>query len=176
MISEGSRLPDALFRVITDDGPAEMPSSEIFPGKTVLLFGVPGAFTPTCNVNHLPGYLQHHDEFKALGIDTIACTAVNDVFVMGVWGKSAGADGQVLFLADGNGDFARATGLHFDGSAAGLGMRSKRYAMLVRDGVVEALRVEDAPGGVSVSGAEEMLNILKANSGGQGGGGMPRSA
>jgi peroxiredoxin len=176
MITEGSRLPDATFRIITDDGPAEMPSSEVFAGKTVLLFAVPGAFTPTCNARHLPGYIEHHDAFKALGVDVIACTSVNDPFVMGVWQKSAAADGRVLFLADGNGDFARATGLHFDASMAGLGVRSKRYAMLVRDGVVEALRVEDAPGGVSVSGADEMLKLLQAHAGGQSGGGMPHSA
>lgn len=160
MIAVGEKLPDAKFLVMKADGPSELSSAEVFSGKTVALFAVPGAFTPTCHLNHLPGYLTHLDDLKAKGVDTVACTAINDVFVMDAWAKSTGAEGKILFLADGNGDFARAIGMDFDGSAVGLGQRSKRYSMLVEDGVVKVLHVEDAPGQVTTSGAETLLQQI----------------
>jgi glutaredoxin/glutathione-dependent peroxiredoxin len=125
-----------------------------------VLFAVPGAFTPTCHKNHLPGFLQHGDAIRAKGVDEIAVTAVNDVFVMTEWKKASGADGKIEFLADGNGDFAKALDLTIDASAGGLGTRSKRYSMLVENGVVRQLNVEDAPGKVETSGAEVLLKQL----------------
>jgi peroxiredoxin len=125
----------------------------------VVLFAVPGAFTPTCSMNHLPGFVQNVAAIKAKGVDTVACVAVNDVFVMDAWGKASGANGNILMLADGNGDFARALGLEFDLTQAGLGKRSKRYSMIVDNGVVKALNVEDKPG-VNVSGADTVLTQL----------------
>ena len=159
-IDVGSRLPDASFRTITPSGPATKTTADVFTGKRVVLFAVPGAFTPTCNNNHLPGFLANADAFKAKGIDTIACTAVNDAFVLDAWSKSTGAGDKILFLADGNGEFARALGLDFDASGAGLGIRSKRYAMLVDDGVVKALNVEDVPGKAEKSAAEALLEAI----------------
>ena len=131
----------------------------MFKGKKVVLFAVPGAFTPTCHKNHLPGFVQNADAIKAKGIDTIAVTGVNDVFVMDAWKKATGAD-KIEFLADGNGDFAKAIGLTIDGSGSGLGMRSKRYSMVVDDGVVKTLNVEEAPGKAEVSGADTLLKQL----------------
>jgi glutaredoxin/glutathione-dependent peroxiredoxin len=159
-IAVGSRLPDATFRTMTPSGAATKTTADVFAGKRVVLFAVPGAFTPTCNNNHLPGFLSHIDAFKAKGIDTIACTAVNDVFVLDAWSKSTGAGDKILFLSDGNGAFAHAIGLEFDGSGNGLGTRSKRYAMLVEDGVVKALNVEDAPGKAEKSAAEVLLGEI----------------
>lgn len=159
-ISVGDRLPEGKFQIMTAEGPKDISTNEIFPGKKVALFAVPGAFTPTCHLNHLPGYLRHLDAFKEKGVDIVACTAVNDVFVMNAWAESSGAKDKILFLADGNGNFARALGLDLDASGAGLGQRSKRYAMLVEDGVVKALHVEDAPGQVTSSGAETLLREL----------------
>ncbi len=159
-IDVGSRLPDASFRTITPSGPATKTTADVFTGKRVVLFAVPGAFTPTCNNNHLPGFLANADAFKAKGIDTIACTAVNDAFVLDAWSKSTGAGDKIMFLADGNGEFARALGLDFDASGAGLGIRSKRYAMLVEDGVVKALNVEDVPGKAEKSAAEVLLEAI----------------
>lgn len=152
----GDRLPAGKFKTMGESGPQEITSNELFAGKRVLLFSVPGAFTPTCSAKHLPGYLAQADELKKHGIDTIACTAVNDVFVMDAWGKANKADGKVLMLADGNGDYVRALGLELDLSGAMLGVRGRRFALVAKDGVVEQLNVE-AGGELKVSGAEQML-------------------
>ncbi len=157
-IKTGDRLPDANFMTMTADGPAPVATADVFAGKRVALFAVPGAFTPTCSARHLPGFVEKADELKAKGIDTIACMSVNDVFVMGAWGQDQGADGVVM-LADGNGDFAEALGLVMDGTAFGMGKRSQRYAMVVNDGVVEHLFVDEA-GGFEVSSADHMLSQL----------------
>lgn len=157
-IKTGDRLPDANFMTMTADGPAPLATADVFAGKRVALFAVPGAFTPTCSARHLPGFVEKAGELKAKGIDTIACTSVNDVFVMGAWGQDQGADGVVM-LADGNGDFAEALGLVMDGTAFGMGKRSQRYAMVVNDGVVEHLFV-DEDGGFEVSSADHMLSQL----------------
>jgi peroxiredoxin len=160
MIKVGDRLPAATFRVITADGPKPLTTDDVFKGKKVVLFAVPGAFTPTCTKNHLPGFIANAAAIKAKGVQTIAVTGVNDQFVMDAWKKASGAEGKVEFLADGNGDFAKAIGLTLDASANGLGIRSKRYSMLVEDGVVKTLNIEDAPGKAEVSGAEAMLKQL----------------
>ncbi len=159
-IKVGDRLPEVKFRVMGPDGPAAKTTDEIFKGKKVVLFAVPGAFTPTCSNNHLPGFLKNADAIKAKGVDTIAVTGVNDVFVFDAWKKATGAGGKIEFLADGNGEFAKALDLALDGSAAGLGIRSKRYAMLVEDGVVIKLNIEDAPGKAENSGAENLLRQM----------------
>jgi peroxiredoxin len=159
-IKVGDKLPNATFRVITADGPKPLTTDDVFKGKKVVLFAVPGAFTPTCTKNHLPGYITNAAAIKAKGVDTIAVTGVNDQFVMDAWKKASGGEGKVEFLADGNGDFAKAIDLSLDGSANGLGLRSKRYSMLVEDGVVKSLNVEEAPGKAEVSGAEAMLKSL----------------
>jgi peroxiredoxin len=159
-ISVGDRLPDATFAVMGGEGPDQKTTADIFGGKKVVLFAVPGAFTPTCSKQHLPGFVTNADKIKAKGIDAIACTAVNDVFVMDAWGKSAGAGDKVVMLADGSADFAKKLGLEMDLSERGLGMRSKRYAMIVEDGVVKALEVEDAPGSAEKSGAEAIAKLL----------------
>src|ERR1700693_4165154 len=159
-IKVGDRLPEAKFRVMGPDGPAVKSTDEVFKGKKVVLFAVPGAFTPTCNNNHLPGFLKNADAFKGKGIDSVAVTGVNDVFVMEAWKKSTGAAGKIDFLADGNGDFAKALDMAFDGSGNGLGTRSKRYSMLVDDGVVKKLNIEDAPGKCDTSGGDALLKQL----------------
>ncbi|MDJ1157865.1 peroxiredoxin [Chelatococcus sp. SYSU_G07232] len=159
-IEVGDRLPQVTFRVMTAEGPAARTTDDIFKGRKVVLFAVPGAFTPTCHNNHLPGFLAKADEIKARGIDAIAVTGVNDVFVMNAWAKASGGEGKIEFLSDGNADFAKAVGLAFDGSGFGLGTRSQRYSMVVNDGVVEKLNVEDAPGKADVSGAEHLLGQL----------------
>jgi glutaredoxin/glutathione-dependent peroxiredoxin len=159
-IKVGDRLPEAKFRVMTAEGPAWKTTDEVFKGKKVVLFAVPGAFTPTCHKNHLPGFLQNAEAIKGKGIDTIAVTAVNDAFVMTEWKKASGAEGKIEFLADGNGDFAKAIDMTLDASGNGLGTRSKRYSMLVDDGVVKKLNVEEAPGKVDVSGADALLKQL----------------
>jgi glutaredoxin/glutathione-dependent peroxiredoxin len=159
-IKVGDRLPSATFRVMTADGPKPRSTDEVFKGKKVVLFAVPGAFTPTCTKNHLPGYITNADAIRAKGIDSIAVTGVNDQFVMDAWKKAAGGEGKVEFLADGNGDFAKAIDLTLDASANGLGLRSKRYSMLVEDGVVKKLNIEEAPGKAEVSGADAMLKSL----------------
>ncbi len=155
-IKVGDRLPEGKFKIMTAEGPKDMTTAELFAGKRVLLFSVPGAFTPTCDKKHLPGYISRIDELHAKGVDTVACTAVNDVFVMNAWGKAQGADGKVLMLADGNGDYVRALGLQLDASKSGMGMRGQRFALLVKDGVAERVDVE-AAGAFKVSAAEEML-------------------
>ena len=159
-IAVGDRLPDVTFRVMTADGPAAKTTAEVFSGKKVVLFAVPGAFTPTCHKNHLPGYLANYDAIKAKGVDAIAVTGVNDVFVMNAWAEATGGKGKIEYLADGNGDFAKALGLALDGSGFGLGTRSQRYSMLVEDGVVKVLNVEDVPSKADVSGAEALLKDL----------------
>jgi peroxiredoxin len=158
-IKAGDRLPDATFTVMTDDGPKPRTTQDIFGGKTVALFAVPGAFTPTCSARHLPGYLDHAKDLKAKGVDQSACVSVNDVFVMSAWGKSQDVGDDVLMLADGNGAFAKAIGLELDGSKFGMGPRSQRYSMVVKDGVVESLNVEQA-GEFRVSAADYMLDHL----------------
>jgi len=159
-ISVGDRVPAATFRTMTPDGPAPKTSDDIFKGKKVVLFAVPGAFTPTCHKNHMPGFVKHADAIKAKGIDTIAVTAVNDVFVMDAWKKASGAEGKIEFLADGSADFAKAIGLSLDASARGLGVRSQRYCMVVDDGVVKSISVEDTPGKAELSGADNLLKNI----------------
>ena len=159
-IKIGDRLPQATFRVMTPEGPAARSTDDLFRGRKVALVAVPGAYTPTCDRNHLPGYVQRADEIRAAGIDAILVTSVNDVFVLKAWSQSAGADGKVEMLSDGNADFAKALGLTFDGSGFGLGTRSQRYAMVVDDGVVTSLNVEDVPSKADVSGAENLLKSL----------------
>jgi peroxiredoxin len=159
-IKVGDRLPEAKFRVMGPQGPAVKTTDEVFKGKKVVLFAVPGAFTPTCSNNHLPGFLENADAFKGKGVDTIAVTGVNDVFVFDAWKKSTGAGSKIEFLSDGNGEFAKALDLALDASGAGLGTRSKRYAMLVEDGVVKTLNVEDSPGKAEVSGADALLKQI----------------
>ena len=156
-IKVGDRLPDATFKVRTPDGLKDMTTRDVFGGKRVVLFAVPGAFTPTCQARHLPSYLEHHAALTAKGVDTIACVSVNDAFVLDAWAKEGGAGDKVLMLADGNASFTRAIGMDFDGSAYGFGTRSKRYSMLVEDGVVKAVNVEEAPGMMEVSGADRIL-------------------
>lgn len=159
-IAVGDKLPQATFRVMTDDGPATRTTEEVFQGRKVVLFAVPGAFTPTCHRNHLPGYLQNFEAFKAKGIDAVAVTGVNDVFVMDAWAKSTGGVGKIEYLADGNGDFVKALGLAMDGTGFGLGTRSQRYSMLVDDGVVRVLNIEDTPSRAEVSGADALLQQI----------------
>ena len=158
-IQVGDRLPQVTFRVMTPEGPAAKTTDDVFKGRTVALIGVPGAFTPTCHKNHLPGYVQKAEELRSKGIDAIAVTAVNDVFVMDAWSQASGGNG-IEFLADGNGDFARAIGLTMDGTGFGLGQRSRRYSMVVEDGVVKTLNVEEASGKAELSGADNMLSCL----------------
>lgn len=158
-IQIGDRVPALTLTKVTADGPDQVSSEDFFKGRRVALFSVPGAFTPTCSARHLPGFVEKADELKAKGVDEIACTAVNDAFVMGAWGKSAGVDGKVTMLADGNGDFAKAIGLTMDGSKFGMGTRGQRYSMVVNDGVVEQLNVEE-PGAFNVSSADYMLERL----------------
>ncbi|MFG1479876.1 peroxiredoxin [Xanthobacter sp. V4C-4] len=159
-ISVGDSLPAATFRVPTADGPVLKTTDEIFKGKRVVLFAVPGAFTPTCHKNHLPGYVAHAEAIRAKGVDTIAVVAVNDPFVMGAWEAVSGAAGKILFLSDADASFATALGLTLDASAGGLGIRSQRYSMLVEDGVVKTLNIENAPGKADISGAVALLAQL----------------
>jgi peroxiredoxin len=157
-ITVGDKLPSATLTKVTPDGPDQVSTQDFFAGRTVALFAVPGAFTPTCSAKHLPGFVEKRAELAGKGIDEIACTSVNDVFVMGAWAKQAEAEG-ITMLADGNGDFAQAIGLTIDGSKFGMGQRSQRYTMLVEDGVVKQLHVE-APGEFKVSSAEYLLGEL----------------
>ena len=160
-IKVGDKVPNATFTVMTADGPKPITTDELFKGKKVVLFAVPGAFTPTCHKNHLPGFVKNAAAIKAKGIDTIAVTGVNDAFVMDAWKSASGADGKIdYFLADGSADFAKAIGLTVDLNARGLGTRSQRYAMVVDNGVVKMLNVEDAPGKAEISGADNMLKGL----------------
>ena len=159
-IQVGDKVPSATLFHMTDDGPAAVTSDEIFSGKKVVLFALPGAFTPTCSAQHVPSYLNNAAALRDKGVDTIACLAVNDVFVMGAWGKDQGSEGEILMLADGSGDFTKAAGMELDLTARGLGVRSHRYAMVVEDGVVKALHLEENPGELANSGAESMLAEL----------------
>ncbi|HEY9032643.1 MAG TPA: peroxiredoxin [Pseudomonadales bacterium] len=156
-IQIGDRLPDVEFKTMGKDGPQTLSSHELFSGKKVVLFAVPGAFTPGCSQTHMPGFVVHVDDIKAKGVDTVACTAVNDVFVMDAWGKAQNAE-HILMLADGNGDFASALGLVLDGSGFGMGQRSKRYAMIVDDGVLAWIGIDDK--GVDKSSAASVLAAL----------------
>ena len=158
-ISAGERMPSGTFGVMTDAGPGAISSDELFAGKKVVLVSVPGAFTPTCSMNHLPGFVDHAAQLKSKGIDTIACMAVNDVFVMDAWGKDRGVGDDVVMLADGNGDYARALGLEMDASGFGMGMRGQRFAIVVDDGVATTVNVE-APGQFEASKAETILDAL----------------
>ncbi len=157
-IKVGDRIPAATLVKATPDGPEQVSTTDFFAGKRVALFAVPGAFTPTCSAQHLPGFIAQTEALKAKGVDEIACTSVNDVFVMKAWGQTNAAS-AITMLADGNADFAKAVGLTMDGSKFGMGTRSQRYAMLVNDGVVEQLFVE-APGEFKVSSAEHLLGAL----------------
>ena len=156
-IKVGDKLPSATFRLVTADGARPVTTQEFFAGRKIVLFGLPGAFTPTCHKNHLPGFIADEAAFKAKGVAEIAMTAVNDHYVLGAWSKATGADGHIAFLADGAADFAKAAGLDFDASAGGLGLRSKRYSMLVEDGVVKILNIEESPGKADLSGAAHLL-------------------
>jgi glutaredoxin/glutathione-dependent peroxiredoxin len=159
-IKVGDKIPSATLRYLSPEGPKEITTEELFRGKKVALFAVPGAFTPACSQRHLPGFVERASDLKAKGIDTIACVAVNDTFVMDAWGKAQNVGDKVMMLADGSGDFARAVGLELDARGRGLGMRSQRYSMLVDNGVVKALNVEAQPGQVEASSADAMLKAL----------------
>ena len=158
-IQIGDRIPNATLAQATAEGPKPVSTDDIFAGKTVALFAVPGAFTPTCSARHLPGFKDHLADFRAKGVDAVACVAVNDAFVMKAWGESQSVLGDILMLGDGNGDFTKAIGLEMDGSKFGMGQRSQRYSMIVENGVVKELNVE-APGEFKVSAADYMLAQL----------------
>jgi len=158
-IKAGDRMPAGTFKRMTKEGPKDLTADELFKGKRVVLFSVPGAFTPTCDAKHLPGFVQLADQIRAKGVDTIACMAVNDVFVMNAWGKASSVGDKILMLADGNGDYSRALGLEMDGSKFGMGMRGKRFAIIVNDGVATQVDVEE-PGQFKVSAAEYVLGQL----------------
>jgi peroxiredoxin len=160
MAKVGDKVPSATLRMLGPEGPKPITTEELFAaGKKVVAFALPGAFTPTCSAKHVPGFVSEFDKLKAKGIDTIACISVNDAFVMGAWGKDQKADGKVMMLGDGNGEFTQAMGLTMDGSKFGLGTRSQRYAMIVDDGVIKDLFVEK-PGAFEVSSAENVLKHL----------------
>jgi peroxiredoxin len=158
-IKAGEKMPQGAFGVMTGEGPGQISSDELFAGKKVVLFSVPGAFTPTCSMNHLPGYVEHAEALRAKGVDTVACMAVNDTFVMDAWGKDRSVDGTVMMLADGNGDYTKALGLEMDASGFGMGLRGQRFAIIVDDGVATDVLVE-APGEFKVSAAETVLDKL----------------
>jgi peroxiredoxin len=158
-IKVGDKVPAVKLKQMTPEGMKDVDTGEFFKGKKIVLFALPGAFTPTCSAKHLPGFVEKAAELRSKGVDAIACLSVNDAFVMNAWGKQQNADGKVQMLADGNGEFTRAVGLEMDGSGYGLGMRSQRYAMVVQDGVVKALNVEK-PGAFEVSSAEAVMKAL----------------
>lgn len=158
-IKVGDKVPSATLMQMKDGGPKPVKTDELFAGKKVVLFALPGAFTPTCSAKHLPGFVQNADALKNKGVDAIACLSVNDAFVMGAWGEQQKAGDKIMMLADGNGDFTRAVGLELDGSRFGMGKRSQRYAMVVENGVVKTLNVEEG-GAFSVSSAEHVLSQL----------------
>ena len=159
-IKVGDKLPNTTFRVMTAEGPKPKTTDEVFKGKKVALFAVPGAFTPTCSNLHMPSFLNNLAAFKAKGIDTVAVTAVNDAFVMKAWAEKSGGDGKIDFLADGSADFAKGVDMVLDATAGGLGIRSKRYSMLVDDGVVKQINIEEAPGKCEVSGGQALLGQI----------------
>lgn len=158
-IKAGDKMPTGAFKTKTAEGPKEISTDALFAGKTVVLFSVPGAFTPTCDAKHLPGFVEHAAAFKAKGVDTIACMAVNDMFVMGAWGKHSNVDDKVLMLADGNGDYTRALGLELDARGFGMGLRGQRFAIIVKNGVATHVNVE-GPGEFRVSAADYVLAQL----------------
>ena len=159
-IKIGDKLPDVTFTLVAAGGPKPVTTAEFFAGRKIVLFGLPGAFTPTCHINHLPGFLADEAAFKAKGVDEIAMTAVNDVFVLDAWQKATGAVGHIAFLADGSGDFAKAAGLELDLTGLGLGVRSQRYSALVEDGVVKRLNIEENAGKAETSGAPHLIAQL----------------
>lgn len=159
-IEVGDELPEASFTYMSSDGPAKMTTSELCDGKKVVLFAVPGAFTPTCHANHLPGFLEHIDDIKERGVDEVAVTAVNDVFVINAWSEVSKAKGKITFLSDSGAEFAKAIGMDIDLSAAGLGLRSRRYSMIVEDGKVTSLNIEESPGQAEKSSAATILQQL----------------
>ncbi len=158
-IKVGDKLPEATLMIATPEGPQATTTAEVFAGKTVALFALPGAFTPTCSAKHVPGFKQHADELKAKGVDQIACLSVNDAFVMKAWAKDQGVESEMIMLADGNGEFTKAVGLEMDGSKFGLGSRSQRYSLIAKDGVVTQLNVEQG-GEFKVSSAEYLLEHI----------------
>jgi peroxiredoxin len=158
-IKAGDRMPSGTLKMMTQEGPKDIKTDDLFKGKKVVLFSVPGAFTPTCDAKHLPGYVQLADQLKAKGVDTVACMAVNDVFVMHAWGKASNVGNKVLMLADGNGDYTRALGLELDARGFGMGFRGQRFAIVVQDGVAQHVNVEE-PGQFKVSAAEYVLSQL----------------
>ena len=158
-IKVGDKIPSAKLHIMTEQGPKDVTTDEIFKGKKVVLFALPGAFTPTCSAKHLPGFVQNASTIRGKGVDTIACLSVNDAFVMGAWGKDQKVGDKVVMLADGNAEFTKALGLENDNSSYGMGLRSKRYAMVVDNGVVKALNVEK-PGSFEVSSAEAVMKAL----------------
>ncbi len=159
-IKVGDRLPEATFTIMGADGPQPVTTSDVFSGKKVALFAVPGAYTPTCHAQHMPGFVTHIDEIKAKGVDTIACTGVNDVFVFDHWGKESGVGENITMLADGNADFAKAIGLEIDLTGFGLGIRSKRYSMFVDDGVVKVLNIDELPPEHDLSSAATLCSTI----------------
>jgi len=159
-ISVGDKMPEVKFKTITAEGPAEVSTDQLFAGKKVVLFGLPGAFTPTCHANHLPGYLENLDAIKAKGVDTIAVVSVNDMFVMDAWARDTGGKGKIEFLADGSADFNKAVGLDVDLTGFGMGLRSARYSMIVDNSVLQTLNIEEAPGQAVASGAAQILEQL----------------
>lgn len=160
MIQVGERVPSVILKRMGENGIEDVATEEFFKGRKVALIGVPGAFTPTCSQQHLPSYVEKAGDLKAKGVDEIACLAVNDPFVMKEWAKASAVDDKVTLLSDGNAEFTKAANFEFDGSAVGLGMRCKRFSMLVDDGVVKALHVEDSPGAMEVTGADKLLAEL----------------
>lgn len=159
-ISVGDSLPDAKFYHMGEEGPTQVSTSDVFSGKKVVLFAVPGAFTPTCNNNHLPGFIEHEAAIKAKGVDEIAVVSCNDAFVMDAWASVSGGEGKIHFLADPDASFAKALGMELDLSARGLGLRSQRYSMIVEDGKVTSFNLEEAPGQAVASGAAKIIEIL----------------
>src|ERR1700721_888049 len=158
-IKAGEKMPEGKFTRMTKDGPQKLTTDELFKGKTVLFCSVPGAFTPTCDAKHLPGFVELADKIKAKGVDTIACMAVNDVFVMNAWGKSSNVGDKIVMLADGNGEYAKALGLELDASGFGMGTRGQRFAIIVQDGVAKHVDIEEK-GQFKVSSAEHVLSQL----------------
>ena len=159
-ISVGEKLPEATFTTMTAEGPTQMTTSDVFSGRKVVVFAVPGAFTPTCHMKHLPGFVTHATDLKAKGVDTIACVSVNDVFVLNAWAEQSAAKDVVTFLADGSANFTKAIGMELDASGFGMGLRSKRYSMLVEDGVVKIFNLEEVPSTADASSAEKILAAL----------------
>jgi peroxiredoxin len=159
-IAVGEKLPEATFKVKTEDGAKDLTTNDVFAGKKIVLIGVPGAFTPTCSNNHLPGYLENYDAILAKGVDAVAVMSVNDMHVMAAWANFTGGQGKILFLADGSADFTKKIGLDMDLSAAGLGVRCKRFSMIVEDGTVTVLHIEESPGKAEQTGAAKLLAEL----------------